>query len=83
VASSISFEINAQKHRDGQFSVPSKGCQTLGLENGDNIKLVIQSSDGAVLWSGIKKLSSGKEIYGPEIKDVVKAGQHLKITASR
>ncbi|MFC2063711.1 hypothetical protein ACFLXB_01265 [Chloroflexota bacterium] len=80
---SVTFEINAQSHKDGQFTVPNDVCIILGLDNEDMIRLVVETPGGTHLFSGEKKLSSGHEIYGPEINNFVKAGQRIRVHASR
>lgn len=80
---SVTFEIDAQSHTDGQFSVPAEVCKILGgLKNSDPVNLVINSTSGALLYSGEKTLASGREIYGAELKDCVKAGQRIRVTVS-
>jgi hypothetical protein len=79
---SVTFEVDAQRHKDGQFSVPKNVCDLLRLQDEDYIALVIKSADG-VKFKTTKKLSSGKEIYGPEISEHVKAGDRITVTASR
>ena len=81
---SVTFEIDAQSATDGRFSIPAEVCRILGnLNDGNMIRLVIQTPAGVPLYSVDKELSSGREIYGPDIKDYVKAGQRMIIQASR
>lgn len=68
---SITFEINAQSHRDGQFTVPKQVCDLLGLKPGEEISSLIEP----MKIPTIKKLSSGTEIYGSDISNYVKAGK--------
>ena len=80
---SVTFEVDAQSHKDGIFSMPTEVCEILGgLNNGDPVALVIQSTNGTLLYSGEKTLASGKEIYGADLKDHVKAGQRIRVTVS-
>lgn len=78
---SVTFEINAQHHRDGQFSVPKKVCDILGLGNGDDIKLIVATAAGRVEANA--KLKSGMEIYDPVFKQYVKSGDLITVTAGR
>jgi hypothetical protein len=78
---SVTFDIDAQSHKNGQFSVPRRVCDILGLRNRDHIDLVIRSSAGTLETT--KRLSSGTEIYGSEIAGHVKAGERIQVTASR
>jgi len=81
---SVTFEVDAQSHADGRFSVPTEVCEILGgLKNGDLVNLVIQSKSGAQLYAGEKTLASGREIYGADLKDHIKAGQRIRVTASK
>lgn len=80
---SVTFEINAQLHDDGQFSVPAEVCRILDTQkNGGLLHLVIHSTSGEHLFTGEKALASGREIYGTELKDHIKKGQRIKVTAS-
>ena len=81
---SVTFEIDAQSHSDGQFSIPAEVCAILGgLKSGDLVRLVIETPSGTLLFSGEKQLASGREIYGPEMKERIKAGQRVRVFASR
>jgi hypothetical protein len=79
----VTYEIDAQKHIDGRFNVPKKVCNILGLKYGDHIRLMVLTLGGELLYHGEKQMKSGSEIYGPEIRLVVKAGQRIKVIASR
>lgn len=78
---SVTFEINAQRHTDGQFTVPKNVCDLMGLKGGDKVSLVIISPQGSDVFES--KLSSGTEIYGPDIAEIVKAGDLIQVTVSR
>jgi hypothetical protein len=78
---SITFEAQAQRHCDGQFSVPTAICEQLHLGSGDDIRLVIASGLGTL--EVVKPLSSGLEIYGPDVAAYVKAGDTIRVTAAR
>ena len=81
---SVTYEIDAQSHTDGRFSVPTEVCEILGgLKNGDPVNLVIQSTSGELLYSGEKTLASGREIYGADLKEHVKAGQRIRVSVSK
>ncbi len=79
---SVVLEIDAQSHEDGHFSIPKVVCDTLGLKSEDPVRLVIETLDGKLLFTGQKPLRSGLEIYGPEMK-IIKAGQRIRVTVSR
>ena len=80
---SVAFDVDAQSHSDGQFSVPAEVCEILGgLKNGDLVNLVIQSTSDEQLYAGKKSLASGREIYGADLKDHIKAGQRIRVTVS-
>jgi hypothetical protein len=36
-----------------------------------------------LLFAGVKQLVSGREIYGADIKECVKAGQRIRVVVSR
>jgi bifunctional DNA-binding transcriptional regulator/antitoxin component of YhaV-PrlF toxin-antitoxin module len=76
----VIFEIDAQGHRDGQFSVPKAVCEILGLAAGDEVALVIRTPK--VTFEVTKRLSSGTEVYGQDIAAYVRAGDRLRVTAS-
>ena len=78
---SVTFEVDAQNHKDGQFSVPKAVCSILGLDAGEDITVIIESSASKPKIA--TKLASGTEIYGSEIAQYVKAGQRIRVTASR
>ena len=78
---SVTFQINAQKHKDGQFSVTKNVCDALGLKGGDMVSLVITSPQGRDTFKS--KLSSGTEIYGTKIAELVKAGDPIEVEISR
>ena len=78
---SVTYEIDAQSHRAGQFSVPKAVCDILNLGPGDAIALVIRTPK--VQFEITKPLASGTEIYGPDIAEYVAAGVRLRVTASR
>lgn len=77
---SVTYEIDAQNHKDGQFSVPKKICEFLELNSEDNVALEIISSKGAL--STQSKLASGYEIYGQNISNHVSAGEKITVTVS-
>jgi len=80
-AISVTFETTAQRHSDGQFSVPKRVCSLLELDSEDDIALVLESDSGALCTT--KKLASGLEIYGKDIAAIVKAGEAIRVTAMR
>lgn len=75
----VKFEKHAQNHKDGQFSIPMEICHELGLKSGDYADLEVKSKEGTKFFER-KQLRSGPEIYGPEIREHVKAGEHLVVT---
>lgn len=76
----VTFEIDAQRYRNGQFSIPKKMCDLLEIQNGGEIALIIKSSSCTL--ETIKNLLSGTEIYGADISQCVKAGEKITVTAS-
>ncbi len=73
---SIVFETNAQ-NADGRFSVPKEICQLLGVGNGDNIVAEIK---GERIFTSLR---SGTEVYGADIRRLVKVGERIRVTISR
>ena len=59
----------------------------LDLNPGDHIALVVKSTLGKLLYAGVRKLSSGTEIYdterNPDLRELVKAGQRTRVRATR
>ena len=80
---SITFEINAQKHRNGQFTVPRKVCDLLNLKPHNHIHLDVMDTNERELISDVFQLRSGTEIYGPELRKIIKSGQRIIVTASK
>ena len=76
---SVTFETDAQRSSEGRFSIPESVCNILGVQSGDSVALVIESSAG--IRAVTKTLVSGKEIYGDQVADVVKAGERIRVTA--
>lgn len=80
----IAVLFAATTHESGdQFVVPSKVREALELtEDRDEIELRIHTPGGGSL-SVVKPLMSGPEIYGPDIRAHVKAGDRILVEASR
>jgi len=78
---SVTFEITAQN--TGHFSVPEEITKLLGAKSKDNLALSIKRSGGETVIVGSKKLSSGKEIMGPEIRESIKPRERIQVRASR
>ncbi len=78
---SVTFEVDAQKHRDGQFTIHKEVREILGLKSKSLVSLIIETPYGK--YEGVKTLKSGPEIYGRDLPQYVKAGQRIKVTASR
>jgi bifunctional DNA-binding transcriptional regulator/antitoxin component of YhaV-PrlF toxin-antitoxin module len=77
----VTFESEAQSHKDGRFSIPKEVCGIIGLESGDEIYLDIRTPLGRL--KVCKQLKSGFEIYGADIAQYVKASQPITITAAK
>lgn len=80
---SVIYEIHAHRHGPGHFSVPKAVCKLLKLEPEHDIRLVVQTPQGTILYSGVKTLKSGREIYGEELRPLIKEGQRIRVVASR
>jgi hypothetical protein len=77
----VTFDIDVQ-NKAAQFSVPEEVCRLLGVEKGD-VALTIRDRSGRLLFDGIKKLKSGRETYGRNIRDCgVKPGQRIRVEVS-
>jgi hypothetical protein len=77
---SVTFSVTVHASGD-RFSVPVKVSTALDLtDDQDSIQLWIHSSSGS--FSVITKMMSGPEIYGPEIKGRLQAGERLLVEAS-
>ena len=79
---SVKFEVDAQA-KNPQFSVPSEVCNILGVKSGDELDLVIQDMAGTEIYRQTKNIMSGAEVYGPDIRAVIAAGQRIRVEASR
>ena len=77
----VTFQTEAQRYVDGRFTVPQKICDLLKLRRSDLVALDITTPKGA-LPRLVKKLSSGIEIYGPDLRKHVKAGDTITVTVS-
>jgi hypothetical protein len=53
------------------------------LQNGDSIRLVTMTPAGDLLFAGTKQLSSGRQVFGPDIRERVKAGDRIRVVTSR
>lgn len=73
---SVTFETNAQSHKDGQFTVPREVCDLMGIGNGDMIMVEIKGHKISA------KLASGTEVYGPEFRELIKAGERIVVAIS-
>jgi hypothetical protein len=76
----ISFKINAQKNP--RFSVPERVCACLGVNNEDEVDLVVRDINGKLIFRGTKQLKSGKEIYGRGIRGAIGPYQPILVKAS-
>jgi hypothetical protein len=61
----VAFEVDAQKNRDVQLSIPKEICDIHGLREEDDVHLVFEVSSGKQ-ETRIKQLKSGAEIYDSE-----------------
>jgi len=78
---SVTFEVDAQNCKDGQFSVPKKVCDFLEVTGDDNIKLEITSNSQSHKYE--TKLKSGNEIYGGNLAEYVKKGSRITVKISK
>lgn len=75
---SVTFSVTVQANGD-RFGVPVKAYTALDLtHNQDSIQLWIHSSSGS--FNIVTKMMSGSEIYGPEIKGRLKAGERILVS---
>ena len=74
----ITFLVTAQHHEDGHFSLPKSLARELGLGPGDAVRLTVSSSHGT--WTGDHQLRSGLELYGVELRDVVRRGERVRVS---
>ena len=71
---SITFEVDAQNHKDGQFTVPKEICDLLEIRGGDKIFVEIKNQRIPT------ELKSGTEVYGTEFSSLIKAGERIRVT---
>jgi len=75
---SITFSIQAQQWRDGQFTIPIEYCKLLGVDAGDKVALSVRAwNTPQPLYTGTEELKSGNEVYSDKLRDAVKAGLQL------
>jgi hypothetical protein len=78
---SVTFDVDAQGHRDNHFTVPKKVCDFLKLEPKAAVTLIIEIPSKT--YPPITtKLKSGTEIYGKEIQGIER-NQRIRVTISR
>jgi hypothetical protein len=79
---SVKFEIDVQrKATKPRFGVPRDVCRLFGVDNGDELDLVIRDTSERLLYAGMKPLVSGKEIYGKGLQKM-KPGQRIRVDVS-
>jgi hypothetical protein len=82
----VTFEVDAQNARDGQFSMPKVVCDILKLKEEDRVRPIFDTPSGEQV-SRDKQLKSGLEIYDtkndPDLREFIKAGERITVTASR
>jgi bifunctional DNA-binding transcriptional regulator/antitoxin component of YhaV-PrlF toxin-antitoxin module len=80
---SITFTIQAQEWRDGQFTIPIEYCRLLEVNQGDSVLLFIRLWNGHQhVFTGTEELKSGNEVYSDKLRDAVKAGDQLIVEVS-
>ena len=80
---SITFTIQAQEWRDGQFTIPIEYCRILGVGQDDKVLLFVRKWNGHDhIFTGTEELKSGNEVYSKKLRDAVKAGEQLIVEVS-
>jgi hypothetical protein len=74
---SVTFEVVAQRYKNGRFSVPQSVCEILNIRSGDNIIVEINNNRFDL------KLTSGREVDSSELSQVVKAREKIQVKISR
>ena len=75
----VEYEINAQNWRDGQFSIPARIAEILGLSPNDKALIEVTSQKGTKHF--IITVKSGLEVYG--LGDHVVAGELVRVRVTR
>jgi hypothetical protein len=79
----VTFEVDVQA-KSPQFSIPQEVCRFLGVNSGDDLRLVIRDLAGNEIFNDQKSLRSGKEIYGADIRQAgIVPGQRICVEARR
>ena len=78
---SADFQTRTHKNQP-RFWVSKKIADMFGFKTGSNIRLIIYSERGRILFSGIHKLKSGLEIYG-EACEGLTTSQLIHVQVSR
>lgn len=79
---SVTFRIEAQSWRDGQFTIPVEVCSILGVEGGGSVHLVVSAPMKHIIYTGVEELKSGNEVYSDGLRDAVTAGDQLVVEVS-
>ena len=80
---SITFTIQAQEWRDGQFTIPIEHCRILGVDQGDKVLLFVRKWNGHDhIYTGTEELKSGNEVYSEKLRDAIEAGTQLIVEVS-
>jgi bifunctional DNA-binding transcriptional regulator/antitoxin component of YhaV-PrlF toxin-antitoxin module len=80
---SITFTIQAQEWRDGQFTIPIEYCRLLEVDQGDKVLLFIRLWNGHhPVFTGTEELKSGNEVYSDKLRDAISAGDQIIVEVS-
>lgn len=78
---SVTFEVDPDEHSVGRFFVPKQVRDALGLQQGDDISLLVDTPSGS--YAGIKALGEDGEVYGTDLSHYVAAGDGIPLPGVR
>jgi hypothetical protein len=83
VGEALSLTFRATVHKSGRrFAVPKHIRSALQLSGEDYLDLQVQSVTGQMLFSGLKQLRLGSEVYGTELPITLTPGRKIVVQVS-
>jgi hypothetical protein len=79
---SVTFHVDVYDSRPW-FQVPTAAAKLINLKSKDVIAVSIGTPKGELLFHGLAKMGSGKEIYRSYVSTRLKKGKEIRVTVSR
>lgn len=77
---SVTFEGNAQRYKDGRFTIPKPVRDILQLE-GRAFQLELLDASSEPVYKGTHQMKSGPEVY--DLSEHVKRGEPIRVRVTR